>query len=139
MEVHYMFTSCLPDPQLVQTWTEEVTTWENDMDSTPSLRHSTDASADGSGSVLRILGYLTSDIRIRKCGCAQISISRYLCMLAKIKNFHIFMGIGPFTPRFETHILHYKAYLNAMFNHHWVSQLQYRKIGQKCGVYFTYM
>ncbi len=40
--------------------------------STPhGLRHSMDAS----GSVLQLLGYLTSDIHIRRCGCAQISIS----------------------------------------------------------------
>ncbi|KAK0435877.1 hypothetical protein EV421DRAFT_1739936 [Armillaria borealis] len=31
-EVHYMFMTCLPDPQLAQKWTEEVTAWENNMD-----------------------------------------------------------------------------------------------------------
>ncbi len=35
-EVHYMFTSCLPDPQLAQKWTDKVTAWENDMDGLPS-------------------------------------------------------------------------------------------------------
>ncbi|SJL14297.1 uncharacterized protein ARMOST_17753 [Armillaria ostoyae] len=39
------------------------------------LRHSMDGSADGSGSVLRILGCLIGEIRIRRCGFAQISVS----------------------------------------------------------------
>ncbi|PBK89733.1 hypothetical protein ARMGADRAFT_1032839 [Armillaria gallica] len=55
-----------------------------------TLRHSMDASADGSGSILQILGYLIDDIRI--------------C-------------IGPFAPGFRARILHYEASLHAMFNH----------------------
>ncbi len=49
------------------------------------------------------------------------------------------MGIGPFAPRFETLILHYEVFLNAMFDHQSMSQLQDRKMRQKCGAYFTYI
>ncbi len=64
---------------------------------------------------------------------------RYLCMLAKIKSLHIFMGIGPFAPHIETLILHYKVSLNTMFDRQSMSQLQDRKMRQKCSVYFTYI
>ncbi len=45
------------------------------IEDNPELRHSTDASVDGYGSVLQISGYLRGSIRICGCGCARISIS----------------------------------------------------------------
>lgn len=36
MEVHQVFTDCLPSTELTQKWMDKVTAWENDMDGTAS-------------------------------------------------------------------------------------------------------
>lgn len=30
-DIHAQFTGCLPSPELLRKWTEEVTVWEDDM------------------------------------------------------------------------------------------------------------